>query len=98
MIKYECLNCGAESFSAADLISMVACHECGFDLQEVYRYLDGLRASGIINMLESPPYVEEEFEVKPSVAMSAVKSWINHMGKQKTRTISIDEILRRVGL
>lgn len=81
MTKYECLNCGAESFSAADIISMVdaSCHECGFDLQEVYRYLDGLRASGIINMLESPPYVEEEFEVKPSVAMSAVKSWINHM-------------------
>ena len=70
MTKYECLNCGADLINMED----ASCQECGFDLQEVYRYLDGLRTSGIINMLESPPYVEEEFEVKPSVAMSAVKS------------------------
>lgn len=45
-------------------------------IQDVYKFLDGVKESGVTNMLGSGAYVEQEFGVSPCIARQWVMNWI----------------------
>ena len=45
-------------------------------LETVYLFLDELRESGVTNMFGASPYIEQEFDVTPSVAKQWLLNWM----------------------
>lgn len=45
--------------------------------EKYYRYLDGLRESGVTNMFGARPYLQEEFGLDVKTAASILTDWMN---------------------
>lgn len=45
-------------------------------LETVYLFLDGVKESGVTNMLAAGVFVENEFNVTPAVARQWIMNWI----------------------
>lgn len=55
----------------------------GDDLKiKVFDFLDDLRENGEVNMMESPTYVMEEFDVDKATARNLVVRWMVTFGKE----------------
>ncbi len=50
--------------------------------QVIYNYLDGLRESGVVNMLGAGPYVERTFDLSKSDARKVHVAWIEDFSKE----------------
>ena len=48
--------------------------------QKIFRYLDGLRESGMCNMFESPQHLAKEFNLSFSEACSKFEAWAIEKG------------------
>lgn len=55
------------------------------DKEQVFRFLDELRESGITNMFGAAPYVEEEFGVDRKEARKLLVEWMETFGDRHPR-------------
>ena len=51
--------------------------ENNFDLEEVFRYLDELRESGVTNMYGASPSLIEEFDCTRGESQQLLKKWMD---------------------
>lgn len=58
---------------------------------QVFDFLDNLRESGMINMLESPNTVQAAFGIKYSAAINVVAEWMRTFGIE--RHLQVDEVI-----
>lgn len=45
--------------------------------EEVFRFLDSVRESGVINMFGAAPYVQESFDVSRNEAKTLLLEWMD---------------------
>ena len=45
-------------------------------MEEMFKYLDGLRDSGIVNMYGARPYLENEFGIDSKYAKEVLMKWM----------------------
>lgn len=50
--------------------------------EQIFRYLDDLRSSGIVNMLGSGPYLEAEFGLTGPEAQTILVEWMKTFGER----------------
>lgn len=52
------------------------------DKNEVFEYLDELRASGVTNMFGAVPYLQVQFDVRRAEATTLLSEWMNTFGER----------------
>ena len=50
--------------------------------EEMFDYLDTLRQSGVVNMFDATPYVQEAFDLTKAEAKAILKEWMETYGKR----------------
>jgi len=50
--------------------------------EQYYRYLDGLRNSGVTNMFGAVPYLTAAYNLKEDVAIDVLTSWMTSFNKR----------------
>lgn len=53
----------------------------GLDLEEAYRFLDELRASGVTNMFGAGSYLREVFDITKKDAKAILMAWMADFSK-----------------
>ena len=46
--------------------------------EEVFKFLEYLRDTGVTNMLGAKPYIEHYLDVSPQAASDHLRAWLNH--------------------
>ena len=52
------------------------------DKNEVFEYLDELRESGVTNMFGAAPYLQAQFDIGRSEAMTLLSEWMKTFGER----------------
>ena len=55
----------------------------GHDLEEMFKYLDDLRESGVTNMFGAAVFVADEFSVSKVLSKKVLMEWMQSFGKRK---------------
>lgn len=54
----------------------------GVDLADAYKFLDGLRESGVTNMFGARPYLQEEYGISKKAAGTILAAWMQDFSKE----------------